>query len=535
MKRSAFFLLALALFGLASSKLLLRYRQERADRRYVIYADWVEVRQAAARLPLSDRDVMKQLSQSGVGGLLVGVSPVQEYLWQDMTFARRESATAVLEQLRARGMVRISMKPMAGGFRLISGGAPWDRLKEVELGFNPTLIQSAQDEQLHLMLRVEQDGWTSVETVFKELDQIASRSSSLAVLFSSDLLPGGMNAVAAWTAWVQSHEARVPFFEFKPAKGARLMVARSPGLSRRAHTIPANELKELTSETAQARWRRAVRERGCRYLLIHMSPDDSLATFITKIQALRDDLARAGYVSALPAVEPFWAEPSRGLFLRSWLCLAIAILIPALALLYGRTGNAWSSFFAILLLTIAGASVMAAIADTPFTRLHVTPFRGVKMAVLLGWAGCFGVLFTIAECRGFLNQSLRRVDLVLLGFFGVTLLYLLLRTGNAGANWKSGWEQSFRHHLEQWMIARPRFKEFAIGYPLLILGLHEGRGRLGRVLVGLGMIGPVSVVNTFCHLHSPLILAYWRTANGVVLGLFLGWLFLRIRSWLPSR
>ncbi len=48
------------------------------------------------------------------------------------------------------------------------------------------------------------------------------------------------------------------------------------------------------------------------------------------------------------------------------------------------------------------------------------------------------------------------------------------------------------------------------------------RHSLGRLLIGLGMIGPISMINTFCHLHSPLYLAYLRSFNGIVLGTMIG-------------
>ena len=126
--------------------------------------------------------------------------------------------------------------------------------------------------------------------------------------------------------------------------------------------------------------------------------------------------------------------------------------------------------------------------------------------------------------------------------------------GNAGAGWKLGSEQLLRDRLEDLLVARPRFKEFAIGYPLLLLGLHmrsstasltppslfkgEGDRALGEgwsLLIAIGMIGPISVVNTFCHLHSPLYLALWRTANGIVLGSAIGLALLGLVSLRAKR
>ena len=83
---------------------------------------------------------------------------------------------------------------------------------------------------------------------------------------------------------------------------------------------------------------------------------------------------------------------------------------------------------------------------------------------------------------------------------------------------------------------RPRFKEFALGHPLMLLGLwlqamnfklQKGGRYDGRPWMVLGMVGQVSIVNTFCHLHSPLSLAFFRTFNGVILGLFIGFILIQ--------
>jgi hypothetical protein len=37
-----------------------------------------------------------------------------------------------------------------------------------------------------------------------------------------------------------------------------------------------------------------------------------------------------------------------------------------------------------------------------------------------------------------------------------------------------------------------------------------------------GVVGQTSIVNTLCHLHTPVILSLWRVVNGVILGLILG-------------
>jgi hypothetical protein len=78
--------------------------------------------------------------------------------------------------------------------------------------------------------------------------------------------------------------------------------------------------------------------------------------------------------------------------------------------------------------------------------------------------------------------------------------------------------------LEDAFGVRPRFKEL-LGYPVLLLGLllHPRWGRPATAaLVVLGAIGPISLVNSFLHLHTPLVITLLRSLYGLGLGLLFG-------------
>jgi hypothetical protein len=219
----------------------------------------------------------------------------------------------------------------------------------------------------------------------------------------------------------------------------------------------------------------------------------------------------------------------------SFLALLLAIAVPVVALKSGRQSNTWGSYVAVTLLTLGGACLMAAFADNPLTRMQIVPFRGIKLAFVSAWLGCFWSLYSWSEIREQLYRPVRRVDILAALMAAALVAYLMIRMGNAGAGWKAGWEQGLRDRLEDWLVARPRFKEFGIGYPLLLLGFHVSARKKaksfwkdGRFLIAMGMIGPISMVNTFCHIHSPLYLAFWRSANGIVLGALFGYILVKI-------
>jgi len=86
-------------------------------------------------------------------------------------------------------------------------------------------------------------------------------------------------------------------------------------------------------------------------------------------------------------------------------------------------------------------------------------------------------------------------------------------------------EVYFRNFLEALFFIRPRTKEFIIGYPFLYLAavaLLRGRPGWLWILAALGVIAPVSILNTFSHIHTPLVISMVRTVNGLVLGVAIG-------------
>ena len=44
----------------------------------------------------------------------------------------------------------------------------------------------------------------------------------------------------------------------------------------------------------------------------------------------------------------------------------------------------------------------------------------------------------------------------------------------------------------------------------------------GMLILLFGVIGQVSMFNTFCHLHAPLGISYLRSMLGTILGLVVG-------------
>jgi FtsH-binding integral membrane protein len=125
------------------------------------------------------------------------------------------------------------------------------------------------------------------------------------------------------------------------------------------------------------------------------------------------------------------------------------------------------------------------------------------------------------------------LGILMLGILGL----LVVRSGNDAPSSVSSFELLFRSLLDQIMYTRPRSKEFLFGHPALWMGLSllamqtkvkpEFQSKVlgwAVLLVILGSIGQASIVNTFCHLHTPLMISMPRVFIGIVFGMFWGWL-----------
>ena len=108
---------------------------------------------------------------------------------------------------------------------------------------------------------------------------------------------------------------------------------------------------------------------------------------------------------------------------------------------------------------------------------------------------------------------------VVFAVVAMALMIYVSRTGNEGGQ-ISGLEAAMRQFLNDTMGVRPRSKEFLIGYPATILYLmYAAKRPVLWVLTIPLVIGQVSLVNTYAHIHTPLLIALQRSLNGLILGI----------------
>ncbi|GBC96806.1 hypothetical protein HRbin16_02615 [bacterium HR16] len=212
---------------------------------------------------------------------------------------------------------------------------------------------------------------------------------------------------------------------------------------------------------------------------------------------------------------------------------------------------ALGAFAGLTLFSLAGGlHVVALLASLPF-MVKANQFAGIKLAHLLpvlavGWAYALDTVnaTSFADARQRIRQRWAQivgypvtVGLAVAVLVALVLLVLVLvRTGNEPGVGVSDIEMKMRVLLERYLLARPRTKEFLVGHPALVLALAMSAAGIGRAvwipLLLVGVIGQASVVNTLCHIHTPLALSLPRILLGWLLGAIIGTLaFVAIRWW----
>ncbi len=182
--------------------------------------------------------------------------------------------------------------------------------------------------------------------------------------------------------------------------------------------------------------------------------------------------------------------------------------------------------------TLGGALIVIGLLSTPLTMVEVDRFAGVKLLLLLPplLALALYVLTPlwgakVEDPAAAANAPVRLYQLAL-GIIIIGGAYVLqARSGNQSDITPSSFELALRSHLTSILSVRPRFKEFLIGFPALMLVpvlTASDRRTFGWLLVlAIGM-GLGDVVDTFSHLHTPLGISVLRIFNGAVLGAIVG-------------
>ncbi|ASK62138.1 hypothetical protein CFK37_08150 [Virgibacillus phasianinus] len=215
--------------------------------------------------------------------------------------------------------------------------------------------------------------------------------------------------------------------------------------------------------------------------------------------------------------------------------LIIAIITPIYAVISSSDGtttirNITFRYLRAIGISFAGIAIVTGLLNGNAFITGFELFRGVKLVYVIPIL--FLALYILFSKRfGFMNAKevitvlrspVKYWHIISLMIIGFVIFYYISRTGNAGS--VSEIELLIRHKLEEYLYVRPRTKEFLIGFPLYILALYTMgvNKKWGKFLLILGVIGFLSIMNTFTHFHIPLHISLLRTAYSIVIGYILG-------------
>jgi hypothetical protein len=514
--------------------------------------------------------------------------PTLAYLLSD---ARFQQAKRVLA-LKARVELQPPQDTPAVEVRSESGARFWVvgdplAITQLGLGLDPVQVAQVRAGGKPIVARlINPQGITPLALRGSLL--FAREQGASLLIFAGDQVLGYRAGVKATAHNIQANAMRFGAIEFAKQAGAGNLMQAIPNYTVRVHSVGLAESLLLSPGEIVERLERAAQERNIRVLYLRAAGADT-ATLREILQQLERRLHRAGYAIRESGARPFEAlQPPAWQFalvglgvgvLAGWaltlfrregvwafaplvlgaafalLCLlllgrkavalAAALLFPTVGvvamawLAQGAAPNLWQG--ARLMLVPFAWSLMGALhivgllAETPFL-IKADQFAGVKLAHALPLL--LVLVFYTAWVVGrwdFWREWLTHpvlwgqalLALVVLGAVGL----MLVRTGNEAPGAVPDWELRLRALLESVMQVRPRTKEFLIGHPALVVGawmLLTGRTRFLPLVMFLATIGQVSVVNTFCHLHSPLLVSLQRTGWGILLGVGLGLLVLGV-------
>lgn len=471
------------------------------------------------------------------------------------------------------------------------GTIPFDSMMSVSLGLSPADARLARAAGVQVIARHGNPNGATPRYIAAMLGR-SKKLGATVYLAEGDQVMGQRELLEDTATVLEENNLLYASPEFAKLGGDAALAEKCQDRLVRLHSVQQAEVDKMGPADLVERFEKAYRERNIRILLLrpvsYASADP--VTGATKLiadvaAAIKRDGGKLG--APVPYRSPDVPKP---LFLLIGLAAGACIVWVGCALVSSRT---WRMVGTVAIFALAGACWMksgrefmalAAAMALPIgayltldlQRIRPVPdFARLSAISLVGGLCVAGLLndlpylirvdqFPGVKAAHFLPIVI--IGLVLIGrqfdwrqaskspatwgsaAIGLMLLaamaFMLARTGNDNPAAVSSLELKFRDLLDSFLYTRPRTKEFLMGHPALIVGLgmlmlakpdDSGKNPLaawGALLITFGAIGQTSIVNTLCHLHTPVVLSLARILIGWVIGGILGgllWAFFRAK------
>ena len=231
----------------------------------------------------------------------------------------------------------------------------------------------------------------------------------------------------------------------------------------------------------------------------------------------------------------------------SWAAAALvaAIVFPVLGFALLRH-TPWALLGATGL-SLVGAVLLVAVGSDRASMLAIEPFAGVAVTLVLPPTLMAAQLLLrwrrpATWVRTLWGYRVRLGDVAVALVVAGVLALVVIRRGNFPILAASEAELALRSALNE-LFVRPRFKEL-VGHPLALLALLNPRWPAWATgpLIVAGVIAQASILNSFSHYHTPVLISLQRTLIALVIGALVGLVLVplarlvvfALRSWLQA-
>ena len=187
-----------------------------------------------------------------------------------------------------------------------------------------------------------------------------------------------------------------------------------------------------------------------------------------------------------------------------------------------------------------GAAYLSGALSDVVYFLEFEIFRGIKLTfvmplviVTIAFLQRFNVIdelqksFTAEQqIKEILEMNVTVKNLLAVFVVIAALAILVIRSGHSTGMPVSDFEVRIREWLEDTFYARPRSKEIFLGHPAFIILIAAFFKKFPKkilfMLTILATIGQGSMVETFAHVHTPIMVSFMRGIDGLIPGAIFG-------------
>lgn len=569
----AFLAAALSLFSI-----LKRNQVETQNRSVAMAVEMENVQALAAAQGIDVPQALQILKQDGLQSVVLSEEGLSQLVSEGRAAEVQGELKVLDPQVKGRVMKGLRLRIPSGD----PTRAPVWLVRSVSIGLSPEEAIQAQNAGLTIVARCSNVVGATAAYIQGTLAW-AHELGATVFLPQGDQVIGRRDELKTTVETLRQLGMLYATPEFTKISGDDVILKSAPELVVRLHSAQSAELDRMSVADAIERYSKAARERNMRVLLVRPlsfagdQPVNDFGQFLANIRAEVEHEGNhmgqpapfkdAGVPKLLPVLIALcavpvafwigwvafpwkWAGPACGALMLLLAAasitktgsqlgaLAASMAFPTAALLsldFRKLTHPIVDFLTTTLFSWVGGLAIAGMLNGLPYYVRAETFPGVKLSVFLPIAIVAAYYFLrLTPARQQIQSPITwrtaALGLVTLG----ALLFMIARTGNDASAGVSATELQVRNILDRVLIVRPRTKEFMIGHPALILGIGllayaranpskaERLGAWITLALMIGAIGQTSVVNTMCHLHTPVVLSLARIAEGVVIGSIIG-------------